>query len=88
MLGQNILWVCLGAKYDILKVVTITGTVCSICNAFIEKFLFEDFLIAFLISIALVESVNEIKSMKEKNSHTQEECEKAIEDAVKKHFAT
>ena len=51
----------MGAKYDLLKVTTIAGTIFSVYHAFTDSLLLEDLLLVITIAVTLVVVTREMK---------------------------
>ena len=76
----------MGAKYDVLKIATISGTVFSVYNAFTETLLLEDLILAILIAITFVAVANEMKeSEKTRQSH---DLGKAVAEQAEREIST
>ena len=68
----------MGAKYDLLKLATISGTMFSVYNAFTDRLLLEDLLIVILATILLIAITRDIG--KTKNRHEEEAVAHAQKD--------
>ena len=67
----------MGAKYDLLKLATITGTIFSVYNAFADRLLLEDLLIVILIAILLIAVARDLGKAKSRHE------DKAVANAQK-----
>ncbi len=80
----------MSAKYNILKLVTVAGTIFSVYNAFTDRLLFEDLLVVILATILLIAIARDLN--KTKNWHNEEEAvpntqkdlANVIEETIKK----
>ena len=57
----------MSAKYDILKLVTVAGTIFSVYNAFNNRLLLEDLLIVFLAAILLIAITRDFSKVKNRH---------------------
>ncbi len=78
----------MGAKYNLLKITTIAGTIFSVYSAFSDTLLLEDLLLVILIAATLVEVSNGMKAKHAANIGIQEAVEKTIEETIAKQIAT
>ena len=60
----------MSAKYDILKLATVAGTIFSVYNAFTDRLLLEDFLIVILATILLIAITRNFSKAKHKSKET------------------
>ena len=67
----------MGARYDLLKLATVTGTVFTVYNAFTDRLLLEDLLIVMLAAILLIAIARDLGKAKNRNE------EKAVAIAQK-----
>lgn len=57
----------MGAKYDLLKLATVAGTVFSVYNAFTDRLLLEDLLIVILAAVWLIAITRDYSKVKNRN---------------------
>ena len=77
------------AKYDLLKMATVTGSIFSIYHAFANTLLVEDLIIVLLVALTLVAVAKEVKSKKSLQSPTTlpKEIGKTVEETIKEKLA-
>ena len=76
----------MGTKYDLLKVVTIAGTVFSVYNAYTDHLVLGDILIVATIAIAIVavaKDFGKTKKAKEEKPQEKNELQKNITNTIK-----
>jgi len=76
---------CMGARYDLLKLATIAGTVFSAYNAFTDRLLLEDLLIVILATVLLIAITRDISKVKNRQeeeavAHAQKDLANAQQD--------
>lgn len=79
----------MSAKYDILKLATVTGTIFSVYNAFTDRLLLEDLLIVILATILLIAITRDFSKVKHRNeevavANAQKDLAKVIEETIKR----
>jgi len=75
----------MNAKYNILKLATVAGTIFSVYNAFTDRLLLEDLLIVILATILLIAITRDFNKVKHRSeeaavTNTQKELENAQQD--------
>lgn len=76
----------MGTKYDLLKVVTIAGTVFSIYNAYTDHLVLGDILIVATIAIAIValaKDLGKTKNANEEKTREKNELQKNIANKIR-----
>ncbi len=79
----------MSAKYDLLKLATVAGTIFSVYNAFTNRLLLEDLLIVIIATVLLIaisRDLSKSKNLQEEKvlDNTQKDLKKAIEETIKK----
>ena len=82
----------MGAKYDLLKLATVAGTVFSVYNAFTNRLLLEDLLIVILAAILLIAIAKDLGRTKNRHEEKttgigQKGLAKVVEERIKKELA-
>jgi len=77
----------MGAKYSVLKVVTVTGTIFSIYNAFTDSLLLEDLIIALLVAVLLLAVTQDLHKSRTRTTKIEKSIENALEETVKNQLA-
>ncbi len=71
----------MGAKYDILKLVTVAGTIFSVYNAFTNRLLLEDLLVVILATILLITITKDFSKVKNRHEEAVANAQKDLMNA-------